>query len=421
MQTIEIKEGIHLHTIKNNKFKTDLTAVFITFPLDRKHVTTDALIPCILRRGTSYMATQDEISKHLEEQYGASFDCGVEKVGDNHVIKLYIESVNDNFLPEQDNLIKKVIDTMFQIILDPLLEQGKFKEDYVTGEKNNLRRIIESKIDNKEQYAVDGLIQTMYKDMPYGLYKYGYIDDLEKISNDDIYNRYLELLKIAKFDVYISGDFDENRILDTVQENMKKLEGRIPQFVINNEETETKELVQDITETVEHLNVSQGKLIIGLDVLNTIKNSRFAISLYNVIMGESPTSKLFQNVREKASLAYVARSTYLRQKSNIFIKCGIEIENYKKAVEIIKEQLETMKNGEFSEDDIEVAKKYMVNGIKTVEEEQDAQITYYIGQELSGYNLSLEEYKENISKITKEDIVNIAKNVQINSIYFLRD
>ena len=141
----------------------------------------------------------------------------------------------------------------------------------------------------------------------------------------------------------------------------------------------------------------------------------------NIILGESATSKLFQNVREKASLAYSARSSYIRQKNNIFIKCGIEIKNYEKALNIIYKQLDDMKQGNFTDEDIENAKKYMINGINSVEEEQDTQITYYMGQELSGLNTSLEEYKNKIQELTKKEIVDIANKIQINTVYFLKN
>ena len=128
---------------------------------------------------------------------------------------------------------------------------------------------------------------------------------------------------------------------------------------------------------------------------------------------------MLQNVREKAGLAYSARSTYVRQKNNIFIRAGIEIKNYSKALEIIKEQLEDMKNGKFSDEEIDNAKKYMTSGIKTVQDEQDSEITYYIGQDLSKTLLSFEEYMDKINSVTREEILEIAKNIHINTIYFL--
>ena len=130
---------------------------------------------------------------------------------------------------------------------------------------------------------------------------------------------------------------------------------------------------------------------------------------------------MFQNVREKASLAYTASSNYVRFKSNIFINAGIEIENFEKAMKIIKEQLESMKDGEFTEEDIENEKKVIISHISTIDDEQDSQIMYFLGQELIGSNETIEDYKENIKNVTKEEIINIASKVRINIVYFLRN
>lgn len=130
---------------------------------------------------------------------------------------------------------------------------------------------------------------------------------------------------------------------------------------------------------------------------------------------------MFQNVREKASLAYSARSNYVRQKNNIYIRCGIEIDNYEKALKIIKEQLEEMKNGNFTEEDLENSKKYMISGIQSAQDEQDSEITYYIGQELSGRLTTFEEYEKKINEIKLEDVKNVGNKIKINTIYFLRN
>ena len=130
---------------------------------------------------------------------------------------------------------------------------------------------------------------------------------------------------------------------------------------------------------------------------------------------------MFQNVREKAHLAYVASSSYFRYKNNIFVNCGIEIANYEKALKLIKEQIEDMKKGNFTDEEIENAKKGIIATINTIDDEQDTGITYYFGQELSESNISIEDYKKRIEKVNKENIVNIAKNVYINTIYFLKD
>ena len=150
-------------------------------------------------------------------------------------------------------------------------------------------------------------------------------------------------------------------------------------------------------------------------------DDKFPISIYNVILGESDTSKMFQNVIEKARLAYTATSNYIRPKSNIFIRCGIEIENYEKNVKLIKEQLEDMKNGDFTKEDLQNAKKYMISGIRSVQDEQFSEITYYLGQEISEKFTSFEEYIKQIENVSMEDVQNVANAIKINTIYFLRN
>ena len=270
---------------------------------------------------------------------------------------------------------------------------------------------------------VDKAIEAMYKNAPYGLYKYGYIEDLEQITNEQIFKRYKEILSMGKIDIYISGIYNEEEIEKAIceNENIKNLQAHKPNYIINNEETETKTKVENIQNVTEKLDVTQGKLILGLDILTNEKNSRFAISIYNAILGGSANSKLFQNVREKASLAYTCGSNYIRQKNNILIRAGIEIENYEKALEITKQQIEEMKQGNFTEEELENAKKYIINGIKAVEEGQDSEITYYMGLELSNLDTTLKEYEENIKAITKENVVEIANKVSLNTIYFLRN
>ena len=167
--------------------------------------------------------------------------------------------------------------------------------------------------------------------------------------------------------------------------------------------------------------VAQGKLVIGLDLKIENDKGKYAAQVYNTILGGSASSKLFQNVREKASLAYTVSSNYMKLKSNIFIRAGIEIDNYEKALEIIKKQLEDMKNGDFSDEDIALAKRTIIATINNIQEEQDIELSYYYGQELSDRTMTIEEYKDNIEQISREDINTVANSLNINTIYFLRN
>ena len=416
-EKLEIKKGINLHTIKTNKFKTNLIAVFLTVPLNRENVTKNALLAAILRRGTNNMPTQEIISKNLEEMYGASFDCGIEKNGDNQTIKFYLESLNDEFLPEKENLIKRSFDIILDLAFNPLVEDGKFKDEYVQGEKQNLKQIIEGKIDNKASYALERCIEEMYKNKAYGLYKYGYIEDLDSISSKDLYEYYKQVISSCKIDIFVSGKLQENIVqLVKENENIQKLEQRVSKINIEEKQKTEKEQVVE-----ESMDITQGKLVIGMDVQSEVENISYITMCYNTILGGGANSKMFQNVREKASLAYTASSNYLKRKQNIFIRAGIEIENYEKAVAIIKEQIEEMQKGNFTNEDMQNAKNLIIATIENIPEEQDTEISYYFGQELSNANVTVDEYKKKIEDVSKEQIVDIANSISINTIYFLKN
>lgn len=416
----ELKQGIKLHTIKTDKFKTNLVAVFLTTKLSRKNVTKNALISMILRRGCKRMPTQEEISKTMEEMYGASFDCGLDKTGDNQVLKFYIESINDNFLPKQgENILEKSIKNILEIIFNPYTENESFKNEYIEQEKNNLKQRIEGKIDNKARYAMDRCIEEMYKDKPFGLYKFGYIEDLESINGKNLYQYYKELINSCKIDILVSGNINE-KVENIVKqdENIIKLLDRNAEYVVPKLELKQEKQEEIVTESMD---VTQGKLLLGLDVNIDDEKLKYDTLIYNSILGGSANSKMFQNVREKAHLAYVASSSYLRYKSNIFVNCGIEIGNYENALKLIRKQIDDMKKGDFTDKDIEDAKTGILANIKTIADEQDTELTYYFGQELSQNKTSVEEYEEKINNVSKQDIINIANKVSINIVYFLRD
>ncbi len=417
----KLKEGIKLHTINTDKFKTNLIAVFMTTKLTRENVTKNAVISALLRRGSKTMPSQEEISKQMEEMYGASFDCGLDKTGDNQVLKFYLESINDDFLPKKgEGMLKTSLEKLLEIVFNPYIENDGFKPEYVEQEKNNIKQRIEGKIDNKARYSMDRCIEEIYKDEPFGLYKFGYIEDLENMDAKTLYESYKQLIDSCKIDIFVSGSINEdiNQIVKN-NENLEKLKDRKANYVVPKELN--KKLPEKEKTVTESMEVTQGKLILGLNVCLEKEDLRYDTLIYNSILGGSANSKMFQNVREKAHLAYVASSSYVRFKNNIFVNCGIEIGNYEKALELIKQQIEDMKKGEFTEEDIENAKKGIIAAIKTIDDEQDTGITYYFGQELSENNISIDEYEKRIEKIKKEDIIHIANNVGIHTIYFLKD
>ena len=225
VDNFEIKSGIKAHLIQNDIFKTNIACVILTTPLERNTVTANALIPFLLRSGTKNLPSQLEINKKLEEMYGATFDCGIDKMGDNQVLKFYIESINDKFAGDKSEILKETIDFILDIVFNTLIEDGSFKEDILSIEKQNLKQVIEGKIDDKDLYAFENCINSMYGEKGFGLYKYGYLEDVEGITAKSLAESYQKLIDTCKIDIFISGylkELDVKNILE-INENVKKL------------------------------------------------------------------------------------------------------------------------------------------------------------------------------------------------------
>ena len=386
--------------IKTNGFKTNLYAIFLTVPMNKENVTINSLVPAVLRRGTKKYPNQLEINKKLEEMYGASFNCGVDKMGDYQVLKFYMEVLSNKYLPEKQN----AVEFLKELVFNPLVENDGFNKEYVKQEKENIKKIIESRQDNKAKYALDRCIEEMFEGEIYGIYKFGNIEDLSKINEKNLYEQYKKLIKEARIDCFSCGEEVEKIELPIERNKQDEFKCELEKHNIKNKEIK------------EPMDVTQGKLIIGLQVPEGPKN---VISVYNTILGGGANSKLFQNVREKASLAYSASSSYIRRKNTIFIKTGIETENYEKALDIIKKQLEEIKNGNITDDEFESGKQLIISNLKLIPESQEDLIAYYFDQKLYNENLKLEDYIANIEKVTKQDVINLAKEVKLDTIYFL--
>ena len=393
---------IKIKRFENNKFKTNEIAVFVTIKQTQENATKNALIPAVLRRGSTNYRNQLEISKKLENMYGANFNCGVDKSGDYIILKFFIETINNEYSDSKENLAQEAFNLLTDIVFNPLVENDGFNINYVKQEKDNLAKIINSKKDDKANYAYQRCIEEMFKNNPYGIYKYGSLQDLEKINEKNLYGYYLNIIQNSQIFIYINGkNANSINVDENINNNFK--------IAFNNNSNEYNEN-DDLQEK------NQGKLIIGL---NAPSENKYAVTMYNTILGGGANSKLFQNVREKESLAYYASSRYIRRKNAIIIRTGIELANYDKAVKVIKEQLEEMKKGNISDYELASAKTLILASLKLIPESQEDIMAFDFDQDVFNENLTFEQYYKKIENITLKEIIDVANQVRINTIYYL--
>ena len=292
--------------IQTKKFKTNVYALYLTIPMKSEDITYNALIPTILKRGCEKYTDQLKISKKLEEMYDATLGIGISKTGNNEVLKFYIESLNNNYIPENEDLSKTSIEMLLNIVMHPLIINGKFDEDYVRQEKENLKKVIQSRKDNKDTYANNRLLEEMFKEQPFGQYKFGKIEEIEKITSEKLYQKYKELISKSKKNLYIVGDISD---LDIERYQIKEKENDIiKEFPV------TKTVKEKIVK--ESGDVTQGKLVIGLNTPN-IENEKIALENSINLLIESFKRKYKESINLNVLLVILESDDLSIQDNNL--------------------------------------------------------------------------------------------------------
>lgn len=412
--------GINSYVWSTTKFKTNTIVVNIERPLSTEYATEHALMAQVLRRGTARFPSLKAIKQHLDDLYGATFYSSVAKRGERHILQFGLEIANENFLSDQTPLLDEGIAFLGEILAKPTTEDGGFVEQYIASEKQNLRQRIDSLIDDKIRYAAERCIGEMCHGEPYSVFNYGSTEQLAAIDRTSLYESYENLLRTAPIDVFVVGDVDVSEVQEAVTRHFRfaREQGARERVAV----APVTHPVKDVRTVVEGLDVAQGKLNLGCRTQTDMKDSDYAaLMVYNGILGGFPHSKLFLNVREKESLAYYAASRLESHKGLLTIQSGIEIENYERAVTIMRQQLAEMTNGNISDSELSQTKTMLANQLREIEDRPQAMIDFYYNGVLSGKQRSLPAYLEQIDAVQKEDVVRVASKIALDTIYFLRD
>ena len=416
MQTKSICKGVDLRILNDPKFKTNTLSIFFHIPLKRETVTYAALLPSVLKRGSQKYPRLSDMAKRLTDLYSAVCAAGVRLKGDCEVLYFTMDYIADAYIGE--NLTDAVLEFMEEFVFAPLTKDGGFLPEYVDGEKENLRQAILGLINDKKEYTDVKCREAMFGKEGYGMFEAGYVEDLDEITPEGLYDFYRSVLQNAKVDIFMNGTVEEENAAAVMRTFAARLLPREADYGKTRVAVSNRKAVQKI---VEEIDVAQSKLAIGLccGVEPTAK-AYYALMLASCIFGGSPFSKLFQNVREKLSLAYYAGCRTDRMKSVMMISSGIETKNYQAAYDEIMVQLDKMKQGEITDAEIAAAKKYMATGIRSIKDSLRGMEDYYLSQVMMGQQQDLDSLLQCLNAVTRDEIKAVMQKVTPDTIYFLK-
>jgi predicted Zn-dependent peptidase len=408
-------KGFKLHVIPTEKYKTNTLIWKMKAPLTKEDVTKRALLPQVLQSSSGKYATTTALRSYLDELYGATLYVDLAKKGEYHIMSFSIEIANEKFLSDPSPLLKKGFELLAEILTNPNISGNAFDPETVEKEKRTLKQRIHSVFDDKMRYSNVRLIQEMCKGEPYALEVNGEAADVDAITPENLYDYYKSAFLEDEIDLYIIGDVNEEEVKKLVAD-LLQLEERTPKKLAPKEIN----INNQVNEIKEQQDVKQGKLNIGYRT-NIVYGDPgyFALQVFNGIFGGFSHSKLFINVRERASLAYYAASRLESHKGLMMVMSGIDLKNYDQAVGIIHDQLEAMRNGDFTDQELSQTKAVIQNQIlETIDTSRGlSEILYH--NVVSDANISLDTWLEEMQKVSKEEIVGVAKKIEIDTIYFL--
>ena len=415
---------INVYKIKNNKFKSMYFSINFTMILDKKEISENAVLSLVMAKSCNKYKSQKEIVQYLYSLYGANFDVNIEKFGDLYNLEFRAECINKKYLPNNEDVVDKILQFLNEVIFNPNVNNLEFNSDLVEREKTSILEKINAKKDDKLRYGVIKTEELMCEGEPFGEYIYGNIDDVNTVSPKSLYNRYNNMLNNSCINVIVSGNLDGYDDIDNRINNVfpSKLDSKLKVSDLTDKiDKNNNEKISIVLESEELQDTTQSVITYGMDILDVNEDDFYTLSIYNAILGGTPSSKLFQNFREKESLAYTVRSRYYRFKDMIIIYAGIEKKNYEKAKKVLDNEIKQIELGNITDEEFNSAIDSTISDLKEWNDSKIALSKMFIANlfATNSTKVSLQDMIDRISKVNKQDVIDISKKIIKRRIFLL--
>jgi predicted Zn-dependent peptidase len=413
-----LPNGIRLHFMPTQKFKTISIGLFIHQELKSEFAALNALLPAVLEKGCRLYPDYLTLQRRLENLFGADLSTDIIKSGERHTLAFTLEIAHDRFLGENGNLFNEGLGILSAVLTDPLLEKGAFSEKFVRQEKNQLVKDIKALLNDKATYATERCLSEMCGGERFGVFRLGKIEDYGKISSAGLYDYYRQLLARNPIDIYVVGDLEQQAVSEEIVGYFnfprEKKEVDLPQTELNNARAEVLSLEEQMA-------VNQAKLVLGYRTATGYKDELHCpLLVYSGILGGFPHSKLFMKVREEAGLAYYIHSRLERHKGLMLISAGINHEDYEQARAIIELQLSDMAGGKISDAELNNTKRGLINQLLSRQDSPGQLISFHLDGKIGGYNYSFEQLIKGIEAVGIKEIRAVAERIKLDTTFLLR-
>ena len=416
IQTLTLLPGITLRHFPDSRFKQGTLSLQLVRPMCREEASLNALLPAVLLRGCTQCPDLRSITLRLDDLYGAAVGAVVRRVGDYQTTGLSCGFLDDRYAMEGDRVLAPMIEFLGQLLLDPSLEQGLFRTDYLESEKRNLILAIESRRNDKRVYAASRLTELMCRADSFGIPRLGTVEQVRAITAESLYAHYQKILAESPIEIFYVGSADIHTVADLLRPVFKKIP-RDPMCL----PAQQPFCDGGGSEHTETMDVTQGKLCMGFVTPITLRHTDFVpMQVFNTLFGAGMTNKLFMHIRENLSLCYDIGSSYHGSKGILTVSAGIDSSQSGHVQEQILLQLQACREGDISEAELQSAKESLISQLRATHDSPAAIEGYYATAALSGLSMTPAEYLQKVLSVTKEQVMAAAEKLQKHTVYFLK-
>lgn len=416
IQTMTLADGITLRCFYDNRFKQGALSFQMVRPVCAEETAMNALIPAVLLRGTEDHPDLRTITLHLDDLYGAAVGALVRRSGDFQTTGLYCAMMDDRFAMPGDKVMEPMMAFLEELLFRPCMEGDGFKADFVDSEKKNLISAIESDINDKRVYALKKMVRTMCREDSLGVPRLGEKEWVEAIEPAALYRHYRKILRESPINIFYVGSAPAWQVAGMLKEMLTRLERDYHPIP---DSTPFRDAGG--SDVVEEMDVTQAKLCMGYVTPITLGHEDLvAMQMMNIIYGSGMTSKLFMNVREKLSLCYSIGSSYDGSKGVVLLSAGIDAANEQQARDEIAAQLDAIRNGDITDEEMAAAREALLSGLRGVHDSPGSIERYYSAQVLSRWGITPEEHMAKIAAVTKEQVAAAAGLLKLHTTYILK-
>ncbi|MBQ9081898.1 MAG: insulinase family protein [Clostridia bacterium] len=415
MKLIQIGAGAQLAVIRDDRFQTVRISAHFMMPVVAEKMAAYALLPRLLPRGCARYPDYTAFNRKLAMLYGAGITGSVQMSGETEMIHISLGMLDDRYVPDGESILAEGIGLLCDVMFDPVLdENGWFRAADVAEEKRNLTEEIRAELNDKRGYALRRAREIMFDGEPYGAPRQGTPEDVEALTPAGLTEEWKTILRTAPITVTAIGMVDEEIAAAAFAEALKRISRAPVQLPVP-----VQRAGNALREVTERTEAQQAKLVMGFRVQLPEDGNTMPLRLGTVLLGGTPSSRLFKNVRERLSLCYYCAARCDWNKGVLMVDSGVQEDKAAQVRAEVLHQLEELQQGRFDAEELEIARRAMIDQFGSVSDSVGMLDGWYTDQLRTGSIMTPEEAEARIQAVTAEDIAQALSGVRPELFYLL--